>query len=155
METTDLVLRKTISVAQPPEVAFRVFTEEVGTWWPARTHSVGEERVSAVVLEGRVGGRFYERLDDGTEHDWGEITSWDPPERLGMTWHPGRGPETAQQLVIRFLAEGDGTRVEVEHSGWETLGDQAEATLASYDSESGWTGVLGQYAEAVEEARAV
>ena len=35
METTDLVLRKTISVAQPPEVAFRVFTEEVGTWWPA------------------------------------------------------------------------------------------------------------------------
>ena len=155
METTDLVLRKTISVAQPPEVAFRVFTEEVGTWWPARTHSVGEERVSAVVLEGRVGGRFYERLDDGTEHDWGEITSWDPPERLGMTWHPGRGPETAQQLVIRFLAEGDGTRVEVEHSGWETLGDKAEATLASYDSESGWTGVLGQYAEAVEEARAV
>lgn len=153
METTDLVLRKTISVAQPPEVAFRVFTEEVGTWWPARTHSVGEERVSAVVLDGRVGGRFYERLDDGTEYDWGEITSWDPPERLGMTWHPGRGPETAQQLAIRFLAEGDGTRVEVEHSGWETLGDQAEATLASYDSESGWTRVLGQYFEAVEEAR--
>jgi uncharacterized protein YndB with AHSA1/START domain len=154
METTDLVLRKTISVARPPEVAFRVYTEGVASWWPARTHSIGHERVETVVLEGRVGGRFYERLDDGTEHDWGEITTWDPPERLGMTWHPGRGRETAQQIEIRFIAEGQGTRVEVEHTGWETLGDQAEATLANYDSESGWTGVLGQYAEAVEEAQA-
>ncbi|CAN5143609.1 hypothetical protein BH18ACT14_BH18ACT14_08400 [soil metagenome] len=152
METTDLVLRKTISVARPPDVAFRVFTEEVPSWWPARTHSIGHERVDSVVLEARVGGRFYERLDDGTEHDWGRITIWDPPERLCMTWHPGRGPETAQQLEIRFVAEDQGTRVELEQRGWETLGDEAEATLANY--ESGWTGVFGQYAEAVEEARA-
>jgi uncharacterized protein YndB with AHSA1/START domain len=154
METTDLVLRKTITVARPPDVAFRVYTEGVATWWPARTHSVGKDRVETVVLEGRVGGRFYERLDDGTEHDWGEITTWDPPERLGMTWHPGRGPETAQQVEIRFVAEGDGTRVELEHTGWEALGGQAEATQANYGSESGWTAVLGLFAQTVEQARA-
>ncbi|HLM33065.1 MAG TPA: SRPBCC domain-containing protein [Gaiellaceae bacterium] len=148
MEVTDLTLRKTITVAGPPEVAFRVFTEGLASWWPARTHSVGHERVDTIVLEGHVGGRFYERLDDGTEHDWGEITTWDPPGRLGMTWHAGRGPETAQQLEIRFVAEDDGTRVELEQTGWEVLGDEAEATRANYAS--GWTGVLGPYAEAVE-----
>jgi len=148
MEATDLTLRKTITVARPPEVAFRVFTEGLASWWPARTHSVGHERVDTIVLEGHVGGRFYERLDDGTEHEWGEITTWDPPGRLGMTWHAGRGPETAQQLEIRFVAEGDGTRVELEQTGWEVLGDEAEATRANYAS--GWTGVLGQYADAVD-----
>jgi uncharacterized protein YndB with AHSA1/START domain len=148
MEVTDLTLRKTITVARPPEVAFRVFTEGLTSWWPARTHSVGRERVDTIVLEGHVGGRFYERLDDGTEHEWGEITTWDPPGRLGMTWHAGRGPETAQQLEIRFVAEGDGTRVELEQTGWEVLGDEAEATRANYAS--GWTGVLGQYADAVD-----
>ena len=85
MEVTDLTLRKTITVARPPEVAFRVFTERLANWWPARTHSVGHERVDTIVLEGHVGGRFYERLDDGTEHEWGEITTWDPPDRIGMT----------------------------------------------------------------------
>jgi uncharacterized protein YndB with AHSA1/START domain len=148
MEVTDLTLRKTITVARPPEVAFRVFTEGLTSWWPARTHSVGHERVDTIVLEGHVGGRFYERLDDGTEHEWGKITTWDPPGRLGMTWHAGRGPETAQQLEIRFVAEGDGTRVELEQTGWEVLGDEAEATRANYAS--GWTGVLGQYADAVD-----
>ena len=152
MEATELTLRKTITVARPPKEAFRVFTAGVGSWWPTRTHSVGEERVDALILEGRVGGRFYERLDDGTEHEWGEITAWDPPEQLGLTWHPGRGPETAQKLVIRFVADGAGTRVELEHRGWEALGDRAEAALANYDSPSGWAGVLGRYAAAIEEA---
>ena len=148
MEVTDLTLRKTITVARPPDVAFRVFTEALASWWPARTHSVGHERVDTIVLESHVGGRFYERLDDGTEHEWGEITTWDPPGRLGMTWHAGRGPETAQQLEIRFVAEDDGTRVELEQTGWEVLGDEAEATRANYAS--GWTGVLEPYAEAVD-----
>jgi uncharacterized protein YndB with AHSA1/START domain len=65
-----------------------------------------------------------------------------------MTWHAGRGPETAQQLEIRFVAEDNGTRVELEQTGWEVLGDEAERTRANYAS--GWTEVLGPYAEAVD-----
>lgn len=147
METTELVVRKEITVSSPPERVFRVYTEDVATWWPIHTHSVGQERVQTLVLERRVGGRVYERLDDGTEHDWGEITVWDPPELLSMTWHPGRGPETAQQVEVRFLAEGEGTRVELEHRGWEQLGESAAGTRDSYDS--GWDTVLQRFREAV------
>jgi uncharacterized protein YndB with AHSA1/START domain len=147
MSSTEMLVRKSIVVGTPPEVAFRVFTEGIGDWWPARTHSVGEDRVEAVVLEGGQGGRFYERLEDGTEHEWGRVTEWDPPHRLAFSWYPGRGSETSQVVEVRFEPEDGGTRVELEQRGWEALGDRAERTLASYDGERGWALVLRAYAE--------
>jgi hypothetical protein len=45
-------------------------------------------------------------------------------------------------VEVRFLAEGEGTRVEVEHNGWE----QAEALRRNYKSyEIGWDFVLGNF----------
>ena len=143
MEATDLTLRKTITVARPPEVAFRVFTEGLTSWWPARTHSVGHERVDTIVLEGHVGGRFYERLDDGTEHEWGEVTAWEPPHRLGYVWHLRTNRASATDVEIRFAAVDDGTRVEIEHAGWERLGDAAEAWRDR--NHAGWTTLLPHF----------
>jgi len=42
------------------------------------------------VLQAGVGGRIYERAADGTEHEWGEVTVWQPPERLAYLWYLGR-----------------------------------------------------------------
>jgi hypothetical protein len=36
-------LRKSITVGWSPEAAFRRFTAEIASWWPLRSHSVGEE----------------------------------------------------------------------------------------------------------------
>ena len=44
---------------------------------------------------------------------------------------------------MRFVPEGDGTRVELEHRGWERWGDEAAETRASYDS--GWDTVLAPF----------
>jgi uncharacterized protein YndB with AHSA1/START domain len=152
MSSTQMLVERSIVVAAPPEVAFRVFTEGVDGWWPAKTHSVGEERVEEVVLESRVDGRFFERHGDGTEHEWGRVTEWDPPRRLACTWYASRGPETAQLLEVTFTPDEGGTRVVLEQTGWETLGADAERLRASYDSERGWNLVLGRYADAVERA---
>jgi len=108
--------------------------------------------VATVVFEGWAGGRIYERLDDGTEHDWGRVSEWDPPQRLAYTWYPGRGPETGQMIEVRFTAEDGGTRVHLEQRGWELLGDEAAETRSRYDSEGGWDRVLGLYADAAERA---
>src|SRR4029450_11563471 len=35
-------LRKVVSVNAPPEVAWRVFAEKMGTWWPLATHKIGK-----------------------------------------------------------------------------------------------------------------
>ena len=76
-----------------------------------------------VVLEGRPGGRIFERRPGGQEHDWGEVTIWEPPTRLGYTWHLNRDRSDATDVEIRFLPGDDGaTRVEIEHRGWEAPG---------------------------------
>lgn len=139
---TDLELRKSVTVAVPPGEAFALYTERIATWWPLRTHSVTEEGAETVVFEPGVSGRIYERAKDGTEHLWGTVTVWEPPERLVYTWHPGRLEPTRQLVDMRFLPDGDGTRLEVVHTGWEELGSEARATYASYDS--GWEYVLGE-----------
>jgi hypothetical protein len=109
-------------VGCPPEHAFRVWTADISSWWPA-DHSVSGEPGLTVVLEGRPGGRIYERTAAGVEHEWGEVTRWEPPSRLGYLWHLRRDRGDATQVEIRFTPAGeDTTRVDIEHSRWERLG---------------------------------
>ena len=145
-ETTELVIHKAVTVDVPVEHAFRVFTAEIHTWWPLHTHAVDTRASDEVVLEGRVGGRLFERTPAGDEHDWGAVVVWEPPHRVGYTWHPGRGEETAQEVEVTFTAAGGGTRVEIRHWGWEKLAGPIDETIASYNE--GWDAVLARYAEA-------
>ncbi len=147
-ETSERVVEKSVTVSVPVERAFEVFTAEIGTWWPLRTHAVDTERSETVVMEGRVGGRLYERTPSGEEHVWGTLVAWEPPHRIVYSWHPGRGEETAQEVEITFSAEGEGTRVDIRHYGWEKLGDRLEETIASYNE--GWDKVIAVYARAAE-----
>jgi len=138
-------LLKAVTVKAAPEQAFRRFTEELGSWWPLRSHSVGEEATETVLMEGRVGGRIVERIRGGREAVWGTVTVWDPPRRVAFTWHPGREPATAQDVEVRFTPLGDRTQVELEHRGFERLGQLARKARRGYPL--GWTYVLGLYAE--------
>jgi len=147
-ETSERVVEKSVTVSVPVERAFEVFTAEIGTWWPLRTHAVDTERSETVVMEGRVGGRLFERTPTGEEHVWGTLVGWEPPNRIVYSWHPGRGEETAQEVEITFSPEAEGTRVDIRHYGWEKLGDRLEETIASYNE--GWDKVIAVYARAAE-----
>ncbi|MBA3505064.1 MAG: SRPBCC domain-containing protein [Betaproteobacteria bacterium] len=129
--------------------AFRLFTEGIGTWWPMRMHSVGEDRTVDVVIEGRNGGAVYELTSDGERHVWGTVFLWQPPNRVGFTWHPGRGAEDTTEVDLQFQTAGDLTEVSLKHRGWEKLREKAEETRAGYLT--GWGDVLGRiYKEAAD-----
>ena len=146
-QKSETAVRKSVKVERPVEHAFRVYTEGIGGWWPyAKIHSVAEENVETVILEGHEGGRLFERTKTGEEHTWGTILVWDPPQRILHSWHPGRGEQMAQQVEVTFTPEDEGTRVDLVHTGWEALGDGAADAVASY--ESGWETVLRRYVEA-------
>lgn len=138
-------VRKTVAVDLDVERAFALFTEEIGTWWPVGTHSIHGERVSEVVVEGREGGRVYERTAGGEEADWGLVLVWEPPSRLVLEWRVDPSAPAPTEVEVRFAADGEGARVELEHRGWERLGEAAAGSRASYDT--GWEHVLGRYAE--------
>jgi Activator of Hsp90 ATPase homolog 1-like protein len=138
-------VRAMVEVRRGVEEAFRVFTAEIGAWWPVAGHSVEPDRVEAVVLEGRAGGRLYERWHDGGEADWGRVLAWEPPTRLLLAWKPNPERPSPTEVEVRFVAvEADHTRVELEHRGWERLGDLGPEARAGYDA--GWPGVLDAYA---------
>jgi uncharacterized protein YndB with AHSA1/START domain len=137
-----------VVVEAPVDRAWEVFTEDLRTWWPMKDFSVEGEGSEAFV-EDRLGGRFYERTADGEEHEWGVLTAWEPPQRIAFTWHPGTPEDQATEVEVRFTPEGDDrTRVDLEHRGWEKLGDSAQGMRDAY--EQGWPAVLAPYAEVLK-----
>ena len=75
-----------------------------------------------------LGGRIFERTRTGAEHEWGEVTIWEPPTRLGYLWHIRRDRADATEVEIQFIRRGDATTlVEIEHRGWEALGADGES----------------------------
>jgi len=132
-----MTIRKSIKVNCSPETTFKVFCEEMSEWWPGGFGG----KDTKLYLEGHVGGRFYERRPDGTEYQIGKVTSYQPSSFVAFTW---RAPswDVDTQVEIRFTAEGTGTRIELEHSGWERDAKTRDARN-SYDG--GWVGVLGHF----------
>ncbi|MGH7916880.1 MAG: hypothetical protein ACREQE_05380, partial [Candidatus Binataceae bacterium] len=70
-----MTIRKSIRVERPPEVSFRLFCEEIGRWWP-KGPSFSGKNLTDMVIEARIGGRFYERYADGSEYQIGQVTAY-------------------------------------------------------------------------------
>jgi uncharacterized protein YndB with AHSA1/START domain len=136
-------LRMSFDVDCPAEHAFAVWTAGIAAWWPA-DHTVSGQAGLTVVMDSGVGGRIYERTPDGTEHDWGEVTAWDPPARLAYLWHLRRDRADATEVEIRFVAlNASRTRIEIEHRGWERLGRAAGQWREQ--NRAGWETLLPHY----------
>jgi uncharacterized protein YndB with AHSA1/START domain len=127
--------------------AFDVWTARISSWWP-RSHTVSAEDDADVVLERHVGGRIYERTTAGDEHDWGEVTAFEPPRRLSYLWHIRSDRADATEVAIRFTAINDRTtRVEIEHRGWEVLGTRADVWRDR--NYAAWGTLLPRYRDAL------
>ena len=123
--------------------AFETWTARIDTWWPL-DHTVSAEDGLAVTLETRPGGRIFERTPGGLEHEWGEVTIWEPPTRFGYLWHLRRDRADATEVEIRFIDRGDGgTRVEIVHTGWERLGTDGQAWRDR--NQGGWATLLPHF----------
>jgi uncharacterized protein YndB with AHSA1/START domain len=139
-------LRLSIEVTCPIEDAFAIWTSETTRWWPL-THTVSGEDGLQVFFEGRVGGRIFERTREGNEFDWGKVTLWDPPRRLRYLWHLRQDKANPTTVEISFVdLRNSGTRVDIEHSGWERLGERGEADRDA--NGAGWGGLFPYYTAA-------
>jgi uncharacterized protein YndB with AHSA1/START domain len=146
-------IRKTITVACSREHAFKTYTEAFDSWWP-REHHLGEADLAEVVLEPKPGGRWYERLTDGSECDWGEVLVWEPPARVVLSWRidgdwkADPDPAHASEIDVRFFEEGpSSTRVELEHRAFERHGETAAKVRDGVSSDGGHGGLLELFAE--------
>lgn len=138
-------IEKSVQVPLAPSDAFRVFTSDIALWWPLDTHSLSAQNgqsAQSVAVEPRIGGKIVETKPDGSTADWATITDWTPGARLSFDWYVGRDPSEATQIRITFMANDNGTRVDLIHDGFDRLGAQGVDIARGY--QTGWDGVLGQ-----------
>jgi uncharacterized protein YndB with AHSA1/START domain len=146
-------VRKIVSVEAPLPVAWRVFTGKMGTWWPLANYKIGKANAVDAVIEPYVGGRWYERGDDGSTCDWGRVLSWEPPSRLVLSWDISADwqpdPALKTEIEVRFIADGENvTRVELEHRHLDRYGTRRDEMRRIFDTEGDWGRVLALFARA-------
>jgi uncharacterized protein YndB with AHSA1/START domain len=150
-------VRTHVVVEAPIERAFRVFTEDFGSFKP-REHNLLGVDIAETVFEPRVGGHLYDRGVDGSECRWARVLAYEPPDRLVLSW--GINPrwqietdlEKTSEVEVRFVSEGpERTRVELEHRNLDRHGDGWEGVRAGVGGDGGWPLYLQRYAELLAE----
>jgi len=149
-------VKTAVTVKVPQAKAFEVFTQQYAAWVPDGQF-LSPQRPTAVVIEPRKDGRFFERAVDGAEMDWGRVHAFEPPSRFVFGWHLNSSwqfvadPAQASEVEVRFVADGpSATRVELEHRHFDRHGDGAEGLRAAVASEGGWPLTLQAFAKACE-----
>ena len=158
LEVKDVLVRKSIVVDAPQAHVFDFFAEKHDLWWP-RAHHIGSREKFTAVLEPRVGGRWFERGDDGSECPCGRVLAWEPPDRVVFTWQISGAwqfdpnPDHASEIEVLFVEDGpEQTRVEVEHRYFERL-DGGQAIHDAIRSGGSWAVLLESYAKTAANAR--
>jgi uncharacterized protein YndB with AHSA1/START domain len=148
-------VRKSIRVKASQAHAFAVFTSGLGRWWPL-DHGVGKTPRKAAIMETRLGGRWFELAEDGTETTVGKVIVWEPPRRFVMTWDINSEwkPDTtvSSEVEVKFVADGaDATRVELEHRKFELMGAEGGEKMRK-DVDGGWPMMLERFAAEAQRA---
>lgn len=138
---------KTVDVKCAASRAFELFTGRMSAWWPS-SHHTGDTPFEEIVVEPRIGGRWFERDAAGAETRWGRVLDWSPPTRLLLAWQLNADfkydPEFETELEITFEALAAGTRVRLEHRDLERFGDRAERMAELLNG--GWPTIVDDFA---------
>jgi uncharacterized protein YndB with AHSA1/START domain len=156
-QAQEAAVRRQVVVEAPIERAFRVFTEQFGSFKPPEHNLLGVD-IAETVFEPHVGGHLYDRGVDGSECRWARVLAYEPPNRVVISWDisPQWQLETdlekTSEVEVRFLSEApERTRVELEHRNLERHGEGWEAVREGVGGEGGWPLYLQRFAALFEE----
>jgi uncharacterized protein YndB with AHSA1/START domain len=82
------------------------------------------------------------------------VRELDRPDRILLAWHLtpewrfDPDPAKATEVEVSFSAESEGTRVTLEHRGFEVHGESGAAMRESVGSDGGWASLLALYRDA-------
>jgi uncharacterized protein YndB with AHSA1/START domain len=154
-QTTDTSVTTSIVVEAPIARAFKVFTDDMGSWWTPEHHILQAE-LKEMVFEPRVDGRIIDRGVDGSECAWGRVLAYEPPDRvvfswdITLQWQLETDPACASEVEVRFVAESPTrTRVELEHRHLDRHGDGWENMRDAVGAPDGWSHGLQRFADRI------
>ena len=146
-------VKQSIVVEAPLARAFKVFTEDFGSFKPPEHNLLGVA-IAETVFEPRVGGHVYDRGTDGSECRWARVLAYEPPHRVLLSWNISprwqieTDPEKTSEWEVRFIAETPTrTRVELEHRNLDRHGPGWENVAQGVASDGGWPLYLDRYVD--------
>ena len=152
-------VRKSIVVEAPIARAFKVFTDDFGSFKPTE-HNMLKVAIAETVFEPKVGGFLYDRGVDGSVCRWARVLAYEPPHRVLLSWDisPRWQIETdlrkTSEVEVRFISETpERTRLELEHRNIDRHGTGWEAVRAGVGADEGWPLYLQRYAERMAKER--
>jgi len=128
---TDCIRVSTV-VAVEPAAAFALFTEDIAIWWKPKVRGLfRQDEVGTLQFRD---GRLWETYPQAEPFEIGRVLVWEPPYRLVVEWRQGLfAPGEKTEVEVRFEKSGSGTRVTLEHRGWD-------AFPAGHPARHGYTG---------------
>ena len=137
-------VKQSVVVEAPIERAFKVFTEQFGSFKPSE-HNLLAVPIAETVFEPRVGGHVYDRGVDGSECRWARILVYEPPNRVLLSWDISprwqieTDPQKTSEWEVRFTAEtANRTRVDLEHRKLDRHGDGWQGVRDGVAGDQGW-----------------
>ena len=128
-------IKQSIVVEAPIERAFKVFTEDFGSFKP-REHNLLAVPIAETVFEARVGGNIYDRGIDGSECRWARVLAFEPPHQVLLSWDISprwqieTDPDKTSEWEVLFIAETPkpdpvGAGTPPPGTAWRRLGRRA------------------------------
>src|SRR5690349_17752076 len=115
--------RVTTFVAVAPADAFEVFTDEIDLWWrrSIRFRVGGAKQSELCFVSDGQERRLVEHYAKGS-NVIGKVLAWEPGKRLVFEWRLRNfAPGEVTEVEVRFEPMGEGTRVTLEHRGWDAI----------------------------------
>jgi hypothetical protein len=143
-------VRASVVVPLDQARAFELFTSGIGEWWPYRTH-FSRGPVESLIFEARVGGELKEVCTDGVVVTYARVLVWEPPARVVISWFVQPSLGEPSEVEVTFSPTEGGTRVDLEHRGFEAYGEvTGNEQRNSYSR--GWPGVMALFAARASKA---
>lgn len=145
----DESVRVVVEAPLDPVTAFMVFMQEIGQWWrpgPINWNDAG--RALGVRIEPGPGGRWIEAHNRATGEGvtQGRFLIWELGARLVFLYQDTDHHLDGAEVEVRFEAVDGGTRVTLEHRGWERVAP--EHVIRSRNLKRwGWGNILNWYAD--------
>jgi DNA-binding transcriptional ArsR family regulator/uncharacterized protein YndB with AHSA1/START domain len=123
-----------VTIAAAPETVFEALTREVAAWWG---QPYLHEDATDLILEPRIGGRFYEVWGEDEGILWATVTSLRRPKELRLVGPLGMPEPTYGVVTFQLEPKHDATTVKLLHEAFGRIGEQIQASY-----EAGWKDLL-------------
>ena len=132
------------------KTAFELFVHRFNEWWPAE-YTWSKDVLESISIEPQQGGRCTEVGPNNFQLDWGQVLTFEPPQRLVLLWQitpesvPQPNPDKASRIEIVFHAIDDqSTLLSLQHRELHRHGARAREYRDALNSDMGWAYILNK-----------